>query len=129
MRIASRVRPECRAASITAPFGGALSGSSASAAWSVATGSLGGIGGFTAANSADALSWTWSGDPVTSWKVKWGTASGTYTQNYTVSDPNARAVMFNAFLTVSGDYYIAVFAVDAGGEGDHTDEVAVSYTA
>jgi hypothetical protein len=85
--------------------------------------------GFLDADSADALTWTWTGGAVTSWKVKWGTTSGVYTQSYTVADPNARAVMFDDFLTSSGDYYIAVFAVDAGGEGDHTDEVAVSYTA
>jgi hypothetical protein len=84
---------------------------------------------FIDATTTDALTWTWSGGAVTSWKIKWGTTSGVYAQSYTVADPNARAAMFSAFLTSSGDYYIAVFAVDAGGEGDHTDEVAVSYTA
>lgn len=84
---------------------------------------------FTSATSADALSWTWTGGAVTSWVVKWGTASGVYTETFAVADPNARAVMFDDFLTESGDYYIAVFAVDAGGEGDHVDEVAIRYTA
>lgn len=81
------------------------------------------------ATSADALSWTWTGDAVTGWRIKWGTTSGAYTETYDVADPNARAVMFDDFLTSSGDYYIAVFAVDAGGEGDHVDAVAISYTA
>jgi hypothetical protein len=85
--------------------------------------------GFAAATSADALLWTWTGDAVTSWRIKWGTSSGVYTDDYDVADPNARAEMFSTFLTVSGDYYIAVFAIDGGGEGDSTDEVAVSYTA
>jgi hypothetical protein len=85
--------------------------------------------GFTDATSADALVWTWDGDAVTSWVIKWGTTSGVYTETYNVADPNARAEMFSNFLTSSGDYYISVFAVDGGGEGDNTDEVAISYTA
>lgn len=85
--------------------------------------------GFTEATSADALSWTWTGDAVTSWRIKWGTTSGVYTDDYDVADPNARAVMFSSFLTSSGNYYIAVFAVDGGGGGDATNEVAISYTA
>jgi purine-cytosine permease-like protein len=84
---------------------------------------------FVDADSEDALTWTWSGDAVTSWKIKWGTTSGVYTQSFTVADPNARAAMFTDFLTTSGNYYIVVFGVDAGGEGDYTDEVAISYTA
>jgi hypothetical protein len=84
---------------------------------------------FTDADSEDALTWTWTGDAVTSWVIKWGTSSGVYTQTYPVADPNARAVMFDDFLTSTGNYFISVFAVDAGGEGDHTDEVAIAYTA
>jgi hypothetical protein len=85
---------------------------------------------FTDATSADALSWTWTGDAVTSWNIRWGTSSGVYASGpYNVADPNARAAMFDDFLTTSGNYYIAVFGVDGGGEGDSTDEVAVSYTA
>jgi hypothetical protein len=84
---------------------------------------------FAAATSADALSWTWTGDPVTSWRIKWGTASGVYTDDHDVADPNLRAEYFSNFLPSSGDYYVAVFGVDGGGEGDSTDEVAVSYTA
>jgi len=84
----------------------------------------------TAATTADALSWMWSGDAVTSWRIKWGTASGVYaTGSEDVADPNARAYMFSDFLTTSGTYYIVVYGVDAGGEDDHTDEVAISYTA
>jgi hypothetical protein len=105
MRVASRMRPEGRQA------------------WQAPS-------GFTAATTADALLWTWTGDAVTSWRIRWGTSTGVYTSGpYTVSDPNARAAMFSSFLTGSGNYYIAVFAVDGGGEGDSTDEVAVSYTA
>lgn len=106
MRVASRMRPVGRA-------------------WNAALAPV----EFTAATSADALFWTWAGDAVTSWRIKWGTSSGVYTDDYDVADPNARAAMFDDFLTSSGDYYVAVFAVDGGGEGDHTDEVAISYTA
>ena len=35
-----------------------------------------------------------------------------YTDDYDVADPNARAAMFEDFLTSSGNYYIAVFGVD-----------------
>ena len=83
-----------------------------------------------AATSADALSWTWVGAAVTSWNIRWGTSSGSYTSGpYAVADPNARAALFSSFLVGSGTYYIAVFGVDGGGEGDRTNEVAVSYTA
>jgi len=85
--------------------------------------------GFTEATSADALLWTWDGDAVTSWVIKWGTATGVYTDTHAVADPDARFELFTEFLTSSGDYYIAVFPVDGGGEGDPTDEVAISYTA
>jgi hypothetical protein len=84
---------------------------------------------FTDATTTDALLWTWTGDAVTSWVIKWGASSGVYTDDYPVADPNARATMFDDFLTISGNYYIAVFPVDGGGQGDPTDEVAVSYTA
>jgi hypothetical protein len=84
---------------------------------------------FTDATSLDALFWEWAGDAVTSWVIKWGTTSGVYTDDYPVADPLARAEMFDNFLTGSGDYYIAVFPADGGGEGDPTDEVAISYTA
>lgn len=105
MRVAMRVRPEGRVALPAAAV-------------------------FTAATTADALLWIWIGAAVTSWRIRWGTAPGVYTSGpYTVSDPNARAAMFSSFLTTSGNYYIAVFAVDAGGEGGSTNEVAVSYTA
>jgi hypothetical protein len=107
MRIASRMRPEGRVAWAPPPA----------------------PEGFTAATSADALLWTWDGDGVTSWVIKWGTSPGVYTEDYPVADPNARAEMFDNFLTGSGNYYISVFGVDGGGEGDNTDEVAVSYTA
>jgi hypothetical protein len=104
MRVASRMRPEGRQA------------------WQAPS-------GFTAATTTDALTWTWTGDAVTSWRIKWGTAPGVYTDDYDVADPNMRGAYFSTFLTGSGNYYIAVFAVDAGGEGASTDEVAVSYTA
>ena len=84
---------------------------------------------FTAATTDDVVLWTWTGDAVTAWRIKWGTVSGVYTDDYDVADPAARWARFDAFLTSSGNYYIAVFAVDGGGEGDSTDEVAVSYTA
>jgi hypothetical protein len=85
---------------------------------------------FTAATTADALSWTWTGDAVTSWNIRWGTSPGVYTSGpYAVANPLLRAAMFSSFLTTSGNYYVAVFGVDAGGEGDSVNEVAVSYTA
>lgn len=84
---------------------------------------------FTAATSADALSWTWTGAAVTAWRIKWGAAPGVYTGTYDVADANARAAMLSAFLTASGEYYVAVFAVDGGGEGASTNAVAISYTA
>jgi hypothetical protein len=130
MRIATRTRPENRASfTQPAPVVGQGYGVVAISLSVVGVGDAPSSGEFVDANTADALSWTWTGGAVTSWKIKWGTSSGVYTQSYTVADPNARAAMFNTFLTTSGNYYIAVFGVDAGGEGDHTDEVAVSYTA
>lgn len=83
---------------------------------------------FLTATSVDALSWMWDGDAVTAWRIKWGAASGVYTDDYDVTDPSARAAMFTDFLASSGEYYVAVYAVDGGGEGDHVDEVAIRYT-
>lgn len=83
----------------------------------------------TPATNTDALYWTWEGDAVTSWIIKWGTSAGVYTNDYPVADPDTRAVMFYDFLTGSGDYYISVFAVNGGVEGDNTDEVNINYTA
>lgn len=87
------------------------------------------VSALVAASSADAITWAWAGDPVTSWRIKWGTWPGDYRNTHDIADANARAVMLSAFLTGSGTYYVVVVAVDAGGEGTQTDELAISYTA
>jgi hypothetical protein len=130
MRIATRTRPENRASfTQSAPVVGQGYGVVAISLSVVGVGDAPSSGGLTEANSADALAWEWTGGTVNSWVIKWGASPGTYTSTYPVADPNARAVMFDDFLSSSGDYYIAVFPVDGGGEGDPTDEVAISYTA
>ncbi len=95
--------------------------------------SNGGTGGTT--NSSASLTWNApqtraDGSPLNpatdlqSYKIYYGTASGTYTHTITIANPGTTVITYILNLP-SGTYYVAVSDVDIlGQESSHSNEIS-----